>query len=384
MRLNLKAFYLLLGLVILFSASAWCDIPFHKRTYWQIEASLKFDVLCFLNTLTGDPYYLNYYQSEYDKFEPKLTASARNALQELKRKVKEENKTIISAFLCLYFSAVNDETLDDLLNTLQDSSHMKSTLEQTPYFSLEGWQLYQSIREDLKIIFIFLKDMNFTNYWEKTILPKVEKKIKQIEEALPKYNIIFEVEKCLGFELPSNKITVYMLNYSQPHGIKITGTRYLTDVAWPFEIVLRNAVHEMMHPPYDLKNDQELKDTIFLLKKDEFLMDKVLNHNPAYGYNSFEGFIEEDCVQALDQIISEKLDIAQDPRKRWKESDEGMHVFAVAVYKTMKEENFCQNGEKFGDFLVRMIKKGSLSPGKIKTVYNSFYSETPEAKKRKN
>lgn len=72
-----------------------------------------------------------------------------------------------------------------------------------------------------------------------------------------------------------------MLYYSQPHGIKVAGTRFLTDVAWPFEIVLRNAVHKMMHPPYDLANNDELRNLLFLLKGDEFLMDKVLNHNPA-------------------------------------------------------------------------------------------------------
>jgi hypothetical protein len=378
----IKTLRIYLCAFLIFFGSIWSEISFHKSTEWQIEASLKFDILCFLNTLTADPYYLNYYQSEYDKFEPKLTASVKDALQELKKKVKDENKTIISAFLCLYFSAVNDETLDDLLNTLQDSSRMKSNLKQTPYFSQEGWQLYESIQEDLKSIFVFLKDIDFVSYWKEKILPEVEKRIQQIEKDLPRYNIIPEVEKCLGFKLPSNRTTVFMLYYSQPHGIKITGTRYLTDVAWPFEIVMRNAVHEMMHPPYDLKNDHELKETTFMLKKDEFLMDKVLNHNPAYGYNSFEGFIEEDCVQALDQIISEKLDIAQDPRKRWKESDEGMHVFAVALYKTMKEENFCQHGEKFRDFLVRMIKKGSLSPGKIEKIYNSFYPEASGVKKR--
>lgn len=172
-----------------------------------------------------------------------------------------------------------------------------------------------------------------------------------------------------------------MLYYSQPHGIKITGTRFLTDVAWPFEIVLRNAVHEMMHPPYDLDSDDELKKTIYLLKEDKFLMDKVLNHNPAFGYNSFEGFIEEDCVQALEQIINEKLKIEVEAHKRWKQVDEGMHVFSVALYDVMKEENFNQKGEQFRDFLIRVIRSGKLSPGKIKSIYDAFYSTTLEKEK---
>ncbi len=349
----------------------------HNKTDWQIIPSFKFDILCFLNTLTADPYYLHYYQDEYDKFKSKLTPTAREALVNLKRKIKDENQRIISAFLCLYFSATEDKTLDDMLTTLVNSEGMRNNLKQTPYYNEDSWQLYESVRVDLNTVFQFLKDIHFQSYWTKNILPKEEQKIVSIEKDFPKYNIIVENEKHLGFALPSNKICVYMLYYSQPHGIKVTGTRFLTDIAWPFEITLRAAIHEMMHPPYDLTNDDELRNTLYLLKEDEFLMDKVSNHNPSFGYNSFEGLIEEDCVQALDQIISEKLKIEKEAHQRWKESDDGMHVFAVALYNVMKEENYNQKGELFRDFLIRMIRKGKLSPGKIKQIYNAFYKNKP-------
>jgi hypothetical protein len=165
-----------------------------------------------------------------------------------------------------------------------------------------------------------------------------------------------------------------MLYYSQPHGIKITGTRFLTDIAWNFGILLRTAVHEMMHPPYDYANDEELRNTIELFKKDEFVMDKVQNHNPSFGYNTLEGLFEEDCVQSLDQIISEKLGIARDAKKRWKESDEGIHVLAVALYQIMKEENYNQKNEKFRDFIIRLVKEEKLVPGKIIKYYEMFYN----------
>lgn len=150
-------------------------------------------------------------------------------------------------------------------------------------------------------------------------MPKLESKITEFNKEVSQYNVIGSVEEHLGFKLPSNKITVYLLYYSQPHGIKITGTRFLTDIAWPFAILMRTASHEMMHPPFDFKNDSVLIQTVRRLKEDRFLMDKVLNHNPSFGYNSFEGFVEEDCVQALDQIINEKLGIPRDARKRWQE-----------------------------------------------------------------
>ena len=345
-----------------------------NHTDWQIKPSFKFDALCFLNTLTGDSFYVSYYQDEFNKFKPKLTATASMALANLKRIIKDENRGIISAFLCLFFSATEDTTLDDMLKTIENSNITEKNLKQTPYYSQEGWKQFESVKEDLKKIFLFLKDINFELYWKDNVLPKTNQKIATIAKDLPKYNVIYEVESHLGFKLPSNTITVYMLYYSQPHGIKITGTRFLTDVAWPFEIVVRNGIHEMMHPPFDLKNDVDLKNTLWVFKEDAFLMDKILNHNPAFGYNSFEGFIEEDCVQALDQIISEKLNVAKDAKRRWKENDDGMHVFSVALYKLMKEENYNQRQEKFRDFLIRMIRSGKLYQGKIKTIYNDFYS----------
>jgi hypothetical protein len=122
--------------------------------------------------------------------------------------------------------------------------------------------LHSSVREDLKAVFLFLKRIRFENYWRETILPKTIAKIAEIEKELPKYNVIAEDETHLGFSLPSNRITVYVLYYSQPHGIKITGTRFLTDVAWPFRIMLRNAVHEMMHPPYQLSGDRGLREAL--------------------------------------------------------------------------------------------------------------------------
>ncbi len=345
----------------------------HTKTDWRIQPSLMLDTVCFLNVLTGDPFYVRYYKDDYARFEPQLTPQARAALSNLKRKIKDENKNIISAFLALYFSATEDSNLDEMLRTLKDSARMKKTLKQTDYYSDGGWRLFESVREDLQTVFLFLKAIKFPEYWQQNILGKVQKKIVGIEKELNGFNVITEVEQLLGFKLSSNIITVYLLNYSQPHGIRITGTRFIADTAYPFRIVLQNAVHEMLHPPYRLAQDKELKKTLDLLRKDEFLMDKVEHHNPSFGYNSFEGYLEENCVRALDQIICERFEIARDARARWREEDEGMHVFAAVLYSLMKDEKFDGRRESFRDFLIRMIRSGKLEAGKVKTVYEAFY-----------
>lgn len=60
-------FCLLFGTALLFAAPG-----FHTATVWKIEPSLKFDTLCLLNALSGDPYYLRYYRAEYDHFHAPL------------------------------------------------------------------------------------------------------------------------------------------------------------------------------------------------------------------------------------------------------------------------------------------------------------------------
>ncbi len=344
-------------------------------TKWEIHPSFKYDALCFLNIMTGDEFYLTYYQDEYNKFKDRLDPEVSASLANLKKVIKENNGNIVSAWLCLYFSAVDSETLIELINTAHDLTELKYNFQKSPYYSDESWSVFDSLRKDIITVFKWLGKIEFEKYWNENINSRISDTINSISKNLDRYNIIGITEEHLGRNLSSDTITVYMLYYSQPHGIKITGTRFLTDIAWPFEILIRTASHEMMHPPFDLKNDQLLIEKLELLKSDEFLMDKVLNHDPSFGYNSFEGFIEEDCVQALDQIINEKLNIERDPRKRWKENDDGMHVFAVALYNIMKEDNYNSGKNIFKDYLIENINNGKLLNGNIERIYKEFYKD---------
>jgi hypothetical protein len=365
------------AILILCAVSISTGAPgLHESTVWDIQPSLTFDALCLLNTLSGDSFYLQYYQKEYDQLAPKLTPAARNAVGNIRHVIKDKEHGIISAGLCLYFSAVNDTLLDQLIATVNQPAALQEALKRTPYYDSTQWADFVGLRADLHTVFQWMKDTDFDGYWREHILPKVQKRIAAVETDLPKYNVIHEDESVLGFALPTNRIVVYMLYYCIPHGIKIVGTRFLTDAAYPFEIVIRNAAHEMMHPPFDLHGDSTLVAALNTLKQDSFLMDKFQHHNPDFGYNDFEGFMEEDCVQALEQTVNRNLGIAEDPRQRWKESDDGMHVFAVALYSVMTEEHYNAKHERFSDFLIRTICSGRLGAGKIKSVYDAFYADS--------
>lgn len=346
-------------------------VSVHPSTEWQLKPSLKYDALCLLNALGGDPYYLDYYKAEYDHFHPLFRPEEQAAFSQLKHVIKEEGHGIVSAKLALYYSAVDDETLPEMIRTAHDSSAMEAALRKTSYWSADGWQNYEASRPALEVALRALDRVGFPAYWASNAKPTIEKRIGELAPELPKYDIIPVIEGYLGFPLPSHTITVYLLAYSEPHGIRITGLRFLTHVSYPFGIVLHNAIHEPMHPPYH-SDDPKVREAIDLLAL-PFVLDKVQHHDPSFGYNTTAGYIEEDSVQALEQLVSEKFGVGRNACKYWQEQDGGMHVLAAAIYMDYKQAS-SQNPESYSQWFVHAAQDGQLRGSNLLETVHSFFS----------
>jgi hypothetical protein len=349
-------------------------VPLHTSTDWQPKPSLKYDTLCLLNVLSGDPYYLHYYQAEYDYFYPLFKPAEQAAFAQLKHIIKDEGHGIVSAKLALYYSAVDDETLPEMIRTAHDSAAMESALKKTSYWSAEGWQNYKAARPALEVALRALDRVGFPAYWAANARPKIEQRIAELSPELPKYNIIPVIESYLGFPLSSRTITVYLLAYSEPHGVRITGLRFLTHVSYPFSIVLHNAIHESMHPPYHA-DDPRVREAIDLLGRDPLVIDKVQHHDPSFGYNTTAGYIEEDSVQALEQLVSEKFGVGRNAYQYWQEQDGGMHVLAVAMYTGYKQASSV-TPEPYSQWFTRAVQDGQLRGSNLQKTVQSFFSPT--------
>jgi hypothetical protein len=347
-------------------------VSLHPSTDWQLKPSLKYDTLCLLNALSGDPYYLHYYQAEYDHFHSLFTPEEQAAFAQLKHVIKDEGHEIVSAKLTLYYSAVDDETLPEMIRTAHEGSQMEAALKTTSYWSADSWQNYEAARPALEVALRALDRVGFPDYWTATARPKIEKHIAELSPELPKYNIIPVIEGYLGFPLPSHTITVYLLAYSEPHGIRITGLRFLTHVSYPFSIVLHNAIHELMHPPYHADNPK-VRETIDLLGRDPLVTDKVQHHDPSFGYNTTDGYVEEDSVQALEQLVSEKFGVSHNACQYWQEQDGGMHVLAAAIYTNYKQTSSV-TPEPYSKWFTRAIQDGQLRGSKLGKTVQSFFS----------
>jgi hypothetical protein len=204
----------------------------------------------------------------------------------------------------------------------------------------------------------------FEELWEKHLGHAAAAGTDGVGKELSRYDVLGEEERLLGHELQGGRIEVILLWYSRPHGIRIQGGRFLTNIGYPSSVVLRNAVHEPMHPPFD-KASPAVRAAIDSLSQDPLVLRIVSGHNPSFGYTTAAGYIEEDAVQALEQVVSERLGVAVPAAERWRGSDDGMHLLAAALYDLMKESGFADRGGTFASWFTKAVQAGELRSSEV-------------------
>ncbi|MBN1969705.1 MAG: hypothetical protein JW870_10085, partial [Candidatus Delongbacteria bacterium] len=263
-----------------------------SESKWKIDSSFKYDLLCFVNILTGNDFYAKRFPNEFTMFHEKLSDSELKALENIDREIRIENKGIISAMLCLYFSAVPDLTFDQIIERFENFNLMKTNLQIAGYYSEDSWNSFISIKDDLKVVIEFLRDNGFLEYWSSNCKPLIDQRIKEVSNITDNFDIFVEVERITKIKKEPIPIEIFFLKFAKPHGMRIVGSAFITDISWDNKITLRTAVHEMLHGNIDWESEN-MKQVIEILNEDDFVMDKVKNHNPAFGYNTLEGYLEE-------------------------------------------------------------------------------------------
>lgn len=342
-------------------------------TSWKVRSSMGFDALCVLNVLSDDPYYVEKYPEEARMLQSGNYDAARKAARRLKAKLKDENGRIISAFLTLILSGGPDASIDDLLESVRSPAKLRSSLERSPFWSDGTWNLFEATREDVIGALDSLKQAGFETYWRSNIEPEVAKRSATLLDTLSKHDVTGELTRLRGDPIDPN-IEVIVLYFSRPHGIRIQGARFLTNAGYPAEIVLRNATHEVLHPTLDVP-DPRAREVIARVGGTPLLSAIIAKHNRSFGYNSAPGLLDEDAVQALEQVASEHLGFALEAKKRWLTADEGMHVHAAVLYDLMRETGYAEHGGKFLDWLAARDSSGDLSADAIEKRARRFLGD---------
>jgi hypothetical protein len=331
-----------------------------KRMNWIVQPNLAYDALCLLNIWTGDTFYSEEHPGLLERWQPRLTAPVLEAFSRIERAIRGDGG-ILSASLCLLFSSVQPKNLHDLERAILQPETLLETFRASPYFDPGAPDQFQMLLPDLLTLVQFLQASPFEAEHATDLGTDFEPKRQALQTTLETYDILEAVEAALGYGLTAQEIEVFTLAYTAPHGIKIIGNRFITAIEWSATITARVAIHELMHPPFDLSRPA------LQLALEQLAQDPVLNkcfedHDPAFGYNSWEGYVEENCVRALDQVISESFGIARDAAERWQEEDGGMHQLAARLTPLLRARvsGAREANRTFEAWLIEQIAQGTL------------------------
>jgi hypothetical protein len=335
------------------------------RTRWNVRTSEGFDALCFVGPLSGKPFYADYYKDELAAFKPLIAPAALAALADLQAQADRAG-SLLGPDLTTIFSGGPDATLDDLIASLDAAERVLAPPLQTGPYAMEpaDWQAFLTGRPKLRQVLTGLKDAGFPAFRKQYVEPRAAVRLPALTAKLAGMDVIAEQERLLGRRFPDPSLEVILLYFSKPHGIKIQGQRFLTHLDYPDQIVIRNAAHEMLHPPFPM--DGPLAKTVLeRLGRDALLTRIVAEHDPAFGYNSLEGILNEDTVQALEEIIAGRLGVGAPPAKRWRMADGGMHVLAAGLYGLLMADGYDRTGGNIETWFRQALDAGRLDPGPL-------------------
>ncbi len=334
-----------------------------SRTRWTVRGSEGFDALCFLGPLSGKPLYTRYYEAELAAFRPAFPSSAQAALDRMQA-VADAKGSLLAPGLCTLLSGASDATLDDIILAVRDAeTRVRPGYAASPYWDQESWDAFLAARADLLAVLGGLKTAGFPAFRQTFLRAKLEPRVAALSARLAGLDVIAEQERLIGRVLQPG-IEVILLWFSKPHGTRIQGQRFLSHVDYPDDLTIRIAAHEILHPPFAM-GGPTAKSAIAALEADPLMVRILKEHDPSFGYNSMEGILNEDTVQALDQIVSDRLGVARPPAERWAKADDGMHVLAAGLYGLLKADGYDRTGGKIETWMAAAVEAGRLAPASL-------------------
>lgn len=330
-------------------------------TEWVVRPAAGMDALLLIGAVGGDVLQAHHYSETIDFLRENLSPEGVAAIYEIDHAFRQERGLLTGPTLALLFSAGPIDTLADVIASAADfETRLVPRIENSPYWSEQRRQFVAEIMPAIHTALTALDEVGYDAWYARTNMPPIEEGIERISASVSVHDVIPEQARLLGREL-NPRIEIIVVRFAQPYGIRILGQRSVAFYEWEADTQLRVAAHEIFHPPFDI-HDDGMWSLLADLEADPWMASIVEDHDPGFGYNSFQGVINEGTTQALDQIVSERLGFARDPARRWQHADGGMHMFAAAVYQAMKDDGFDRTGGVFSDWLRSALERGLLSP----------------------
>ncbi|WP_447930056.1 hypothetical protein [Sphingopyxis fribergensis] len=337
-----------------------------SRTRWNVRASEGFDALAFLGPLAGRELYLRFYQTDADAFAPRLPAAIRADIAALWQEAEKAEFGLLGPVLSVLFSGGDDSSLGALIASAADpEARLLPAYRASNNWSESDWAWFLSAAPRLKMVLEAMQAAGFAAFRAERAAG-LDARIGELTRDLAAYDVISLHEKLTGRGFDPG-IEVVLLQFCKPHGIKVQGQTFLQAADWNTAITVRNAAHEMMHPPVAM-DGPAAKAALAVLEKDALVMRIVHDHDPKWGYTTLDGLLNEDLAQALDQLIGEALGVGRNPADRWRQSDDGIHVLAGAFYGMLRDDKWIETGGSLEAWLARAVDIGRLAPARLHAV----------------
>jgi hypothetical protein len=335
------------------------------RTEWKVTSAAGMDALLIIGAAGGDVMQSHYYPEMIAYVRDNISAEGVAAMDELDAMLRQRMGRLTGPSLASLFSAGPIATIDDVIASAEDPvGRLRAGNKASPGWNEKEFENATQAMPIIREALVALRDMGFTQWYAREHQPAIDKAVNANLSAVSNHDVIPEQERLLGRTLDP-EIEIVIVAFSKPYGIRILGQRFVAFHGYEGSIQLHIAAHEIFHTPYD-KNDAELNELLTSLREDPWMTSVVEDHDPQYGYNSFNGVVDEDSTQALDQIVAERLGFAENPRERWSMSDGGMHMLAAAIYHAMKEDGFADSGGTYEDWFKSALQRNLLSPENVR------------------
>lgn len=333
-----------------------------NRTRWKVRTSEGFDAIAFLGPLSGTTLYTDYYGTDAAAFAPRLPEQVRNDIRTLWSAANADGFGLLGPNLALLFSANgNDASIDTMLTALEArDERIRPTYATSIYWNEKDWNWFVAAAPRLATIFTAMRDAGFAAFRAERVGAELDARALEVQRALRSFDVITWQEKLTGRTFDPT-IEIVLVHFAKPHGIKVQGQTFLQAPDYDTATTVRIAAHEMLHPPVPMNGAAALA-ALAVLRRDQLMTKIVRDHDPRWGYTSLDGLLNEDLVEALDQLISEALGVARNPADRWRKSDDGMHVLAAGFYGLLRQDRWIESGGSIEAWLADAVRRGRLAP----------------------
>lgn len=333
-------------------------------TRWKVTSSEGHDAIAFLGPLSGEPLYQKNYAEDARAFP--LPDPVRGEIAALWKEAGASGFGLLGPVLSSKVSGTDVSTLDGVIAALADpETRIRPSLQKSPYWEESDWKWLTANAPRLVAVFTAMRAAGFPAF-RSARSGEIAVRIPQLQRDLAAFDVVRLQQKLTGRSfLP--EIEVVLLQFCKPHGIKVQGQTFLQAADWNLAITVRNAAHEMLHPPIPM-DGPVAKAALALLARDPLIPRIVREHDPKWGYTSLDGYLNEDMAQALDQLIAERLGVARNPADRWRDNDDGIHVLAAGLYGLLRQDRWSDTGGSIEAWLDRATRTGRLSPTNLHSV----------------